>query len=61
MSTKRFSGNFSKWNEIKIAKGDARWNIVNKSTKLELTNEGILRLVNNSGQVIWDQNITKNK
>ena len=28
-------------------------NVVGKSTKLELTNEGILRLVNNNGQVIW--------
>jgi hypothetical protein len=30
-----------------------RINVVGKSTKLELTNDGILRLVNNSGQVIW--------
>lgn len=28
-------------------------NVVGKSTKFELTNEGILRLVNNNGQVIW--------
>ncbi len=28
-------------------------NIVGKSTKLELTNDGILRLVNSSGQVVW--------
>lgn len=27
--------------------------IINQSSKLELTDEGILRLVNNSGEVIW--------
>ncbi len=59
MSSKRYRGDFSSWNTIKSANGDMRWNIVNKSTKLELTNEGILRLVNGSGQVIWAPSITK--
>lgn len=59
MNSKRSQGDFSRWNAIKAPKGDMRWNIVNKSTKLELTNNGILRLVNGSGQVIWEPSITK--
>lgn len=34
-------------------KDSPKVDVRNKSTKLELTNDGILRLVNNSGQVIW--------
>lgn len=50
----RWQGRFSQYLGATVTHKDKpKVDVRNKSSKLELTDEGILRLVNNSGQVIW--------